>query len=89
METEERIDHMKQAAIAHLRSTVGDALKRDADRWNRRQSRSSLISMTMKVDSGPNSSPFRPRRSNPCRLKRRLRLGKIQDLIRSPGLLTA
>ncbi|MCY3874447.1 MAG: hypothetical protein OXF88_09150 [Rhodobacteraceae bacterium] len=44
---------MKQAAITHLRSTMGDALERDADRWNRRQTRNSFISMTMKVDSLP------------------------------------
>ena len=35
--TEEQIEHLKQAAIAHLRSTMGSALKRDADSWNRRQ----------------------------------------------------
>ena len=37
--TEEQIEHLKQAAIAHLRSTMGSALKRDADRWNRRQTK--------------------------------------------------
>ena len=37
--TQEQLEHLKQAAIAHLRSTMGSALKRDAARWNRRQPR--------------------------------------------------
>ncbi len=67
--TEEQIEHMKQAAIAHLRSTMGDALKRDADRWNRRQPRNSLISMTMKVDSRPRQIALPPAAAEPMRLK--------------------
>ncbi|MCY4190888.1 MAG: hypothetical protein OXD42_06135, partial [Rhodospirillaceae bacterium] len=47
--TEEQIEQLKQAAIEHLRSSMGNALRRDADRWNR----DNFISMTMKVDSRP------------------------------------
>ena len=64
--TEEQIEHLKQAAIGHLRSTMSNALKRDADRWNRRQPRNSFISMTMKVTAGPDRSPCRRRQRNPC-----------------------
>ena len=67
--TEEQIEHMKQAAIAHVRSTMGDALKRDADRWNRRQPRNSFISMTMKVDSRTQQIALPPVAAEPMRLK--------------------
>ena len=67
--TEEQIEHLKQAAIAHLRSTMGTALRRDADCWNRRQPRNSSISMTMKVDSRPQQVALPPAAAEPMRLK--------------------
>ena len=67
--TEEQIEHLKQAAIEHLRSTMGSALKRDAARWNRRQPRNSFISMTMKVDSRPQQVALPPAAAEPMRLK--------------------
>ena len=67
--TEEQIEHLKQAATAHLRSTMGRALKRDADRWNRRQPRNSLVSVTMKVDSRPQQVALPPAAAEPMRLK--------------------
>lgn len=51
--TEEQIEYLTQAAVAHLRLTLGNALKRNADRWNRRQPRDSFISMTMKANNRP------------------------------------
>ncbi len=67
--TDEQVEHLKEAAIAHLRSTMGDALKRDADRWNRRQPRNSFISVTMKVDSRPQQVALPPEAAEPMRLK--------------------
>ena len=67
--THEQTEHLKQAAIAHLRSTVGGALKRDAARWNRRQPRNSFISMTMKVDSRPQHIALPPSAAESMRLK--------------------
>ena len=67
--TEEQVEHLKEAAIAHLQSTMGGALKRDADRWNRRQSRNSFISVTMKVDSRPQQVALPPAAAEPMRLK--------------------
>lgn len=67
--TEEQIEHLTQAAIAHVRSTMGNALRRDADRWNRRQPRDSFISMTMKVDSQPQHVAVPPAAAEPMRLK--------------------
>ena len=67
--TEEQIEHLKQAAIEHLRSTMGNALKRDAARWNRRQPRNSFISVTMKVDSRPQQVALPPAAAEPMRLK--------------------
>ena len=67
--TVEQIEHLTQAAIAHVRSTMGNALRRDADRWNRRQPRDSFISMTMKVDSRPQHVAVPPAAAEPMRLK--------------------
>ena len=67
--TEEQIEHLTQAAVAHLRATLGNALKRDADRWNRRQPRGGLISMTMKVGSRPQHVAVPPAVAEPMRLK--------------------
>ena len=67
--TEEQIEHLTQAAIAHVRSTMGNALRRDADHWNRRQPRDSFISMTMKVDSRPQHVAVPPAAAEPMRLK--------------------
>ena len=67
--TEEQIEHLTQAAIAHVRSTMRNALRRDADRWNRQQPRDSFISMTMKVDSRPQHIAVPPAAAEPMRLK--------------------
>lgn len=67
--TEEQVEHLKEAAIAHLRSTISDALKRDANRWNRCQPRNSFISVTMKVNSRPKRVALPPAAAEPMRLK--------------------
>lgn len=67
--TQDQIEHAKQAALAQIKSAFGDALKRDAARWNRRQPRNSFISMTMKVDSRPQHVPLPPAAAEPMQLK--------------------
>lgn len=67
--TKEQIEHFRQVAFAHLQSTMGRALVRDADRWNRRQPRDSFISITMKVDSRPQHVALPPAAAEPMRLK--------------------
>lgn len=51
--TQEQLAHAKEASIAHVRGRIGIAMRRDADSWNRRQSRNSFIRLTMKVDGDP------------------------------------
>ncbi len=48
---------------------MGNALERDAARWNRRQPRDSFISITMKVDSQPQQVALPPTAAEPMRLK--------------------
>lgn len=67
--TQDQIAHAQQVAIAHVRSAVGSALKRDAFRWNRQQPRNSFISMTMRVDSRPQRIALPPAAAEPMRLK--------------------
>lgn len=67
--TAEQIEHAKQAAFAELSGALRGAMKRDADRWNRRQPRKSFISMTMKVDNRPQHVPLPPAAADPMRLK--------------------
>lgn len=47
--TDAQKEHLREAAIAHLKSTVGRAMQQDAHEFNRRQSRGGLISMSMSV----------------------------------------
>ena len=67
--TRDQAEHAKKAAIAHVQKRLGSAMKRDADRWNRRQRRNSFISMTLKVDSRPRHVPLPLAAAEPMRLK--------------------
>jgi hypothetical protein len=40
--TDAQLEHLRQAAIAHLKSTVGRAMQEDAREFNRRQPRGGL-----------------------------------------------
>ena len=51
--TENQIAHAKEAAFSQVQNRLGQALKRDATRWNRHQPRNSFIRITMKVDNLP------------------------------------
>lgn len=67
--TQEQLEHAKKAAVAHIDQRLGRAMRRDADRWNRRQSRNSFISITMKVDSRPRHVLLPPAAAETMRLK--------------------
>ena len=51
--TQEQAEHAQKTAIAHVEQRLSHAIKRDADRWNRRQPRDSFVQVTMNVDSRP------------------------------------
>lgn len=51
--TQEQIKHAETAALAQFEGRVGKAMRRDAQRWNSRQSRGSLLRITMSVKNTP------------------------------------
>lgn len=51
--TQEQIEQAKRTAIAQFERSIGDAIARDARRWNRSQPRNSLFSVTMDVRRRP------------------------------------
>lgn len=51
--TTDQLKHLKDVAVAHLRQKINDAMKHDADHWNRRQKSNSFLSITMKVNNRP------------------------------------
>lgn len=67
--TEEQTEHIRKTAISHINKTLGPALRRDAERWNRRQPRNSFISITMNVTDGPRHIPVPPAAAEPMRLR--------------------
>lgn len=67
--TEEQHSHLKQIAIGHIQQSLGRAMKQDADRWNRQQSRNSFVSVTMSVNSAPQRISLPPAAADPMRLK--------------------
>lgn len=67
--TPEQVEHAQQVAFAHVESTLGGALERDADRWNQRQRRNSLLPIAMKVKSSPQPVLLPSAAAEPMRLK--------------------
>lgn len=51
--TQEQIDHSMEVIISEVNQRLGDAMRRDAEHWNRRQRRGSLVTVTMKVEGRP------------------------------------
>ena len=48
--TQEQAEHVHKAALDKVQQRLGDAMKRDAQRWNQRQRRDSFIRITMQVN---------------------------------------
>ncbi|ODS56457.1 MAG: hypothetical protein ABS36_08730 [Acidobacteria bacterium SCN 69-37] len=67
--TQEQIEHAKAAAIAQVRSRIGSAMRRDAQRWNSRQSRSGFLRITMSVKDGPRHHLIPIAAAEPMRLR--------------------
>lgn len=66
--TQDQIRHAKDVALDGIKNQINQAMKRDARRFNRRQSRNSFISMKMKVQNTPRL-PMRRYRSEVMQLK--------------------
>lgn len=67
--TPQQVEHARAAALAQIKGQLSKALKTDAQRFNRRQPRGGLISMTMNVDSRPQQISLPPAAAEPMQLK--------------------
>lgn len=67
--THEQIEKAKEAALAEVKHTINQAMRRDADRFNRRQPRRSFISMSLKVDAKPKEIILPAAATDPMQLK--------------------
>ena len=65
----EQAEHVEESAFAQINQHLGCAMKRDAERWNRRQPRDSFVRITMNVDSRPRHVALPPAAAAPMRLK--------------------
>ena len=67
--TQEQSEHLQEVALSHVNRRLGRAMRRDAERWNRRQPRGGLITITMKVDGRPRRVPLPPSAADTMRLR--------------------
>ncbi len=67
--TQEQVDHAKEASIAQVRRNISAAMRRDAQRWNQRQPRNSLLRITMQVNDRPTPMLLPLAGAEPMRLK--------------------
>lgn len=67
--TQEQLSHAREAALAQIKTSLAGALRRDSERWNRRQPRHGFVSVTMKVDSHPRHVSLPPAAAEPMRVK--------------------
>lgn len=67
--TEAQLEHARQVALSQVNTGINDAMRRDADRWNRRQPRNSFIRMTMSVDRKLTHVALPPAAAEPMELK--------------------
>ena len=67
--TQGQVEAIQKAAFAKIQGRIGAAMKRDADRWNRQQSRNGFLRITMNVDSRPQPVALPPAAAEPMRLK--------------------
>lgn len=63
--TEAQIKHAKQAAFEEVSGEINAAMKNDADRWNRGQSRNNFLRITMSVDNKPRHIALPPAAAEP------------------------
>lgn len=67
--THEQIGKAKETAFAEVKHSINQAMRRDAERFNRRQSRRSFISISMKVDAKPKEIVLPAAATDPMQLK--------------------
>ena len=67
--THEQIETAKEAAFAEVKHTINKAMRRDAERFKRRQPRRSFISVSMRVDSKPRELVLPATAKDPMQLK--------------------
>lgn len=67
--TKEQVENAKEAALAEVKHMMNTAMRRDAERFNRRQPRRSFISMSMKVDAKPKEIVLPAAATDPMQLR--------------------
>ncbi|MHB1871976.1 MAG: hypothetical protein ACYCT1_14145 [Steroidobacteraceae bacterium] len=67
--TTDQVDHMGNAARAHVEQRIGGAMRTDAYRWNQSQPCNSFIRITMQVHDRPTPVLLPPAAADPMRLK--------------------
>lgn len=67
--TETQIEHARQSAMNQVTGDINQAMRRDADRWNRRQPRNSFIRITMSVDNKPRHIALPPSAAEPMEME--------------------
>lgn len=67
--TPEQTEYFTKEALNHLNAHLGQAMRLDADNWNRRQPRNSFIRITMTANSVPQQILIPPQAADPMRLR--------------------
>jgi uncharacterized Zn finger protein (UPF0148 family) len=67
--TTEQAEWVKEAAFAHVKRQVDDAMRKDAETWNRRQKPGGFLSITMQVKGRPEPLLLPLAATEPMRLK--------------------
>ena len=67
--TEAQIEHAQKKALGQISGELNSAMRRDADRWKRRQPRDSFTRMTMSVKDRPTHMALPPAAAEPMQLK--------------------
>ena len=67
--TQDQSEYMREVALSHISRRFRQAMRRDAELWNRRQPRGGLVTITMKVDGHPTQVPLPPSAADPMRLR--------------------
>ena len=67
--TQEQSEHFRNTALSHVDQRLGRAMRRDAERWNRRQPRDGFIGITMRVEGRPRYVPLPPAAAEPMKLR--------------------
>lgn len=67
--TDQQVKYAEERAFAQVQRRIDSALRQDAERWNRRQPRNSILRMTMTVDRRPRRVRLPPAATEPMRLR--------------------